>query len=131
MEKSEQQSEQWYESGEATMAYTEFGNQTDRTFVLIHGIGMGRNVFEEVAEVLSADGRVLTLDLPGFGDSPEPGTAVTLEATAEVVARFVAEEARGKVTLVGHSMGTQIGAEIADRHPALLDTLVLIAPTVN
>lgn len=133
-----------YERGEITMAFTEtpatgpdtgartVAHPDERTFVLIHGIGMGRIVFSDVGEVLATRGRVLAVDLPGFGDSPEPGAAATLETTAEVVARFIGDEAPGrKVVLVGHSMGTQIVAEVAHRHPELVDALVLIAPTVN
>lgn len=113
------------------MAYTEHESTIDRTFVLVHGIGMGRIVFDDVSEILSAHGNVLAVDLPGFGDSPEPGRAATLEETAETLIRFIEEEAIGAVTLVGHSMGTQIVAEIAVRRPDIADTLVLIAPTVN
>lgn len=121
-----------YERGEVTMAFTEYPGVSERTFVLVHGIGMGRIVYGEVAETLVERGRVLALDLPGFGDSPEPGAAASLEETAEVVAGFIRDEAiGGRITLVGHSMGTQIVAEVACRHPELLDTLVLIAPTVN
>ena len=120
-----------YEHGDYTMKYSEFAGPSGRTFVLIHGIGMGRIVFEEVAQVLSLRGRVLVPDLPGFGDSPEPGTAATIEESAELIQRFITDEAEGAATLVGHSMGTQIVAEVAKQHPQIIDTLVLIAPTIN
>lgn len=120
-----------YLRDDATMVFTVRGGEGSRTFVLVHGIGMGRIVFAEVAEVLSAHGRTLAVDLPGFGDSPEPGSAATIEQTAEFVAQFIRDEATGPVVLVGHSMGTQIVAEVAARHPELVETLVLIAPTVN
>lgn len=120
-----------YERGDITMAFFDRPGPAARTFVLVHGIGMGRVVFTGVAERLSAHGRVIALDLPGFGGSPEPGSAATLEVTAEVLAQFIRDEVAGPVVLVGHSMGTQIVAEIALKHPALVDRLVLIAPTVN
>lgn len=113
------------------MAYSDRPGPLGQTFVLVHGIGMGRIVYTDVAEVLAARGRVLSLDLPGFGDSPEPGSAASLEVTAEVVAEFIRDVAAGPVVLVGHSMGTQIVAETACRHPELVSALVLIAPTVN
>lgn len=113
------------------MVCNDFAGPAGRTFVLIHGIGMGRIVFTEVAEILAAHGRVLVPDLPGFGDSPEPGTTTRIEETAELIAHFISDEGATNVTLVGHSMGTQIVAEVAHRHPHLIDTLVLIAPTIN
>ncbi|UOR01677.1 alpha/beta hydrolase [Leucobacter allii] len=120
-----------YRRGEVEMAYTESPGPAGRAFVLVHGIGMGRVVFAGVGDVLAERGRVLAVDLPGFGDSPEPGSAHSIELTAEVVAGFIAETASGPVVLVGHSMGTQIVAEVARRRPELVEHLVLIAPTVN
>ncbi|GAA1782918.1 alpha/beta hydrolase [Leucobacter iarius] len=120
-----------YRRDGVTMAYTETLGPKPTVFVLVHGIGMGRAVYADLADALAAHGRVLAPDLPGFGDSPEPGSAATLEQTAETVSRFIATEAPGPVVLIGHSMGTQIVAEIALRHPEQVSGLVLIAPTVN
>ncbi|WP_087015842.1 alpha/beta fold hydrolase [Leucobacter sp. 7(1)] len=120
-----------YKRGEATMVCNDFSGPELRTFVLIHGIGMGRIVFTEVAQVLRGHGRVLVPDLPGFGGSPEPGTAATIEETAELIAHFIEDRATAPVTLVGHSMGTQVVAELAARSPHLIETLALIAPTIN
>lgn len=125
-----------YEHGSVTMAFTDFpgpGTPGAPTFVLVHGIGMGRVVFAGVSEVLAQYGRVLAVDLPGFGDSPEPGSSSPLEVTAAVVADFIRTEdaGSGPLVLVGHSMGTQIVAELSLQFRALVDHLLLIAPTVN
>lgn len=120
-----------YRTDDFEMAFTDTAGPAGRTFVLIHGIGMGRVTFAGVAEELAGHGRVLAVDLPGFGDSPEPGSETTLEETGERVAQFIQAEAPGRVILVGHSMGTQIVAEVALHHPDLVAGLVLIAPTVN
>lgn len=113
------------------MRYTTFGEPSPTTIVMIHGIGMGRVVFSGLADELAEECRVITVDLPGFGDSPEPGTAANLVETAEAVAGFVAHTAAGPVVLVGHSMGTQIATEVALLMPDTVRALVLIAPTVN
>lgn len=113
------------------MVFTESGVDGEHTFVLVHGIGMGRIVFAGVAEILAEHGRVYAIDLPGFGDSPEPGSAHSIETTADLVARFISDESLRNVVLVGHSMGTQVVAEVAARRPELVAKLVLIAPTVN
>ncbi|GAA1318662.1 alpha/beta fold hydrolase [Leucobacter albus] len=120
-----------FQHGDYTMRFSSFPGPTSRTFVLIHGIGMGRIVFDEVAEVLTLQGGVLVPDLPGFGDSPEPGTMATIQDNAELIERFIGSQATGHVTLVGHSMGTQIVAEVARQFPESIDSLVLIAPTIN
>ncbi|WP_440311888.1 alpha/beta fold hydrolase [Leucobacter chromiireducens] len=123
--------ERRYRTDEFEMAFTDTPGPAGQTFVLIHGIGMGRVTFAGVAEELAGHWRVLAVDLPGFGDSPEPGSETTLEETGERVAQFIRAEAPGRVILVGHSMGTQIVAEVALHHPDLVAGLVLIAPTVN
>lgn len=129
-----------YAQDGATMVFSEYPysgpGASPRTFVAAHGIGMGRITFDGVSEHLAPHGRVLAVDLPGFGDSPEPDSAganraATLEETAEFVAGFIRSEAGGPTVLIGHSMGTQIVAEIALHHPDLVEALVLIAPTVN
>ena len=102
-----------------------------RTFVLVHGIGMGRIVYDDVAPILAKRGRVIALDLPGFGDSPEPGSETSIVETAANLAQFIRDEELGRVILVGHSMGTQIVTQIASDRPELVDGLVLIAPTIN
>lgn len=124
-------SDHTFEHDGFTMVFSSYPGPLSRTFVLIHGIGMGRIVFDEVAEVLAAQGTVLVPDLPGFGDSPEPGTMATIQDNAELIKRFIDSQATGEVTLVGHSMGTQIVAEVAKQFPDTIDTLVLIAPTIN
>lgn len=115
---------------DATLVGTHTG-AGERIFVLIHGIGMGRRVFAGLAELLADAGQVIALDLPGFGDSPEPGKARTMQETADLVADYLRQLHASELVLIGHSMGTQIVTEVAARHPELVSKLVLIAPTVN
>lgn len=120
-----------FASGEFVIRYTDTPGARDTTYFLVHGIGMGRVVYSGVSEELAGSGRVIAVDLPGFGDSPEPGSEHSLEVTAAVLAKCIVELSTGPVVLVGHSMGTQIVAEVAANAPGLVSHLVLIAPTVN
>ncbi|MBK0422079.1 alpha/beta fold hydrolase [Leucobacter sp. CSA2] len=113
------------------MAYSERGAPGRGDAVFVHGIGMGRVTFDGIAGELATGMRTFALDLPGFGDSPERAEADTIVENAELVARFIEKRATGPVLLVGHSMGTQIVAEVAMRRPDLVRELVLIAPTIN
>jgi pimeloyl-ACP methyl ester carboxylesterase len=101
------------------------------TFVLVHGIGMGRSVFLDAARHLRRHGRVVAIDLPGYGEAPEPARTLTVERTADLVAAYLVSRVPGRIVLAGHSMGTQVAVEVAARHPGIVSCLVLVAPTVD
>ncbi len=101
----------------------------DPTFVLIHGIGMGRRVFGDLVAHLDDFAEVIAIDLPGYGEAPEPERVLTMERTADLVATFIAAAVREPAVVVGHSMGAQIAIEIAARHPDAVDRLVLLGPS--
>lgn len=104
---------------------------SDVTVVLLHGIGMGRKVFADLIDNLDAEALIVSLDLPGYGDAPEPARTPTIERMADIVAAYLRHLDRGRVILIGHSMGTQVATEVAVRHPATVGRLVLVAPTVD
>ncbi len=103
----------------------------DPAYVLIHGIGMGRSVFADLVAHLDGSGEVVAIDLPGYGEAPEPERVLTMERTADLVAAYLASHVRRPAVLVGHSMGAQVGLEVAARHPEAVSKLVLVGPTVD
>ena len=112
----------------ATLIAEDFGTGRS-TFVLLHGIGMGRSVYLDLVQRL--EGRVIALDLPGFGEAPEPIRTLTMERHADLVAAYLDESEAEDVIVIGHSMGAQIAAELAVRHRSLVAGVVLAGPTVN
>lgn len=112
----------------ATLIAESFGMGA-RTFVLLHGIGMGRSAFVDLARALPD--RVIGIDLPGFGEAPEPDEPLSMSAHADLVAAYLRAAGEGPAIVIGHSMGSQIAAEIAARHPAVVAALVLAGPTVD
>ncbi|WP_094770538.1 alpha/beta fold hydrolase [Microbacterium gorillae] len=114
----------------AEMVVEEFGSG-EPVFLLVHGIGMGRVVFAELIADLRRRGRVLAIDQPGYGDSAEPPRTPTMERTADMLAALLTDRGYTGVIAIGHSMGTQVVAELAVRHPTLVSATVLIAPTVD
>lgn len=99
--------------------------------LLIHGIGMGHSVYERFVDEAAPRADVVCVDLPGFGDSPEPDEALSIPDTAALLAEAMRELGLGPLCVVGHSMGSQIAAELAVCDPDLVERVVLIAPTVN
>ncbi len=118
-------------AGATLVAQAHGDPEAAQTLVLLHGMGMGRTVFADLVEAVDGRFRIVAIDLPGYGDAPEPARTLTMERTADLVAAFLRHTAERPVTVLGHSMGTQVAAEIAARHGALVRRLVLVAPTVD
>src|SRR5437016_1217344 len=72
--------------------------------------------------------RVLTPDLPGFGDSPpiDFGRA-TVEAYADEVAKFIEPFNARRVAVAGHSFAGYVALALAERRPDAVAGLGLIA----
>jgi len=118
--------------GGATLVYEDFGTGA-RPIVLLHGIGMGRSVYIDLIQRLSERGghRLIGIDLPGFGEAPEPVRTLTMERHADLVAAFLRSRGIRDAVVLGHSMGSQIAAEVAARHPDVVSALILAGPTVD
>lgn len=80
--------------------------------VVLHGWG-GR--IESMAPVISClgDRRVLALDLPGFGESPAPGSAWGTGDYARFVREVLAGAGVERADFVGHSFGAKTSLYLA------------------
>jgi len=108
------------------------GHTGERTFVLVPGIGVAATYFERLAPALNEFGPVHALDLPGFGGVPHPPNArhMTIGDYAELVGAVIDDLGLDDPVVLGHSMGTQVVAELAARRPELT-TIVLLGPVMN
>jgi pimeloyl-ACP methyl ester carboxylesterase len=101
--------------------------------VLLHGHGGRWQYWLETLPALAQHRRVIALDLPGSGRSalpPRPARSMdSLAASVEELADLLD---LGVIDIVGHSMGTLCGIEIAAAFPARVRRLVLAAgPTTS
>ncbi|HEY7621061.1 MAG TPA: alpha/beta fold hydrolase [Solirubrobacteraceae bacterium] len=86
--------------------------------VLLHGIGSRRGVWDPVVGTLARDRRVIALDVPGFGDSPQDGVEPTVAGFAARLERWFAEQGLGRPHVAGNSMGGAIALELGRRGAA-------------
>jgi len=93
-----------------TTAYWEYGPaDAETTLIAVHGYRGDHHGLEPVVAFLE-DIRVISPDLPGFGETPPlPGVEHTLEAYAQWLRSFVDAVAPGAVVL-GHSFGSIVVA---------------------
>ncbi|MBF6425380.1 alpha/beta hydrolase [Nocardia cyriacigeorgica] len=96
----------------STLRHDRFGS--GEPLVLVHGVGSRRQVWEPMIPALADTFEVITVDLPGFGESaPLPHTTVT--RLADALAEFLAEEGIERPHLAGNSMGGGISLALGAR----------------
>jgi len=103
---------------------------SERTFVFVHGMGGRWQHWLETIPALAEHGRVLALDLPGFGQSERPAARVSLDGFADAAAELIRDLSIERVVLVGHSMGGPIALRFASRHPDLAEAIVPVGGAV-
>lgn len=106
-----------------SMSYCEEGAGVP--LVQVHGLGTGRGNFDLIRPHLAERLRVYDLDLPGYGDSDDPGTPRSVATFADHVAQFVQALGLAPVHVHGGSMGGVVALLLAARYPELLQRLVI------
>lgn len=101
------------------------------TFVLVHGLGVSSVYFRDLAHALAAHGRVLALDLPGFGRTDRPERSLRVAEYAMVLTEALGRMGIEDAVLVGHSMGCQVVVEALARDQSVGIAGVLLGPVVN
>jgi len=99
--------------------------------VLVHGYGMSSSYMVPIAKCLAAEHTVYAPDLPGHGRSDNPPAPLTIPGLAESLRAWMDGIGIGRAAFLGNSMGCQVIAELAVRHPERIDRLILVGPTVD
>ncbi|MFF4124124.1 alpha/beta fold hydrolase [Microbispora rosea] len=103
------------------------GAEPPRAYV--HGLGSSSAHYyaEAVAHPALAGFRSLLVDLLGFGISDRPADAAyTLDEHADLLAEALIRAQAVPADVVAHSMGGGVAILLADRHPHLVERLVLV-----
>ena len=90
------------------------------TIVLLHGFLENMSMWDYFVKKLSADYRVITIDLPGFGKSESFGRVHLMEQMAICVNRVLKECGVKKCVMLGHSMGGYVTLAFAAKYAGKL-----------
>jgi len=104
--------------------YSSYGKGA-KTLVLIHGWTCDETFWGSNVPALSKRYRVLTVDLPGHGQS-DPAPDYSMDSFADAVSAVMTDAKVKRATLVGHSMGGPVLLAFARRHPEQVTALVAV-----
>lgn len=105
------------------------GKAPRHTVVLSHALGCDLVMWDQLANELAADCRVISYDHRGHGSSDAPAGTYAIADLADDAARLLRELDSGPVVWIGLSMGGMVGQELALRHPSLVAALVVANST--
>jgi len=112
-----------------TVAYSAVGK--GRALVLLHGFLESSPMWDAYTAALSKRFRVVTIDLPGHGQTDCFGYVHSMNLMAECVKAVLDHLHIRKAVFVGHSMGGYVSLAFADHFPDMLKGLCLFFSTAR
>jgi pimeloyl-ACP methyl ester carboxylesterase len=98
--------------------------------VLVHGLSSSRTL-KPLIRALGSRRPVFAPDLPGFGMSDQPIHPLDISGLADALRRWLLDNQLAPAIVIGISFGCQVAVDLAARHPAAVERLVLVGPTVD
>jgi 2-hydroxy-6-oxonona-2,4-dienedioate hydrolase len=133
MRQGEEPKSVWTPAGGLRMHARVFGEAAPGgpSVILVHGLVVSGRYMVPAAERLALHCRVFVPDLPGFGLSDGPPRVLDVAGLSGALSAWMDEVGLQRATLVGNSMGCQVIAELAVRHPERVERAVLQGPTMD
>ena len=95
--------------------YIDYG-EGENTLVFLHGWGQNISMMQPLGDKLKKKGRIIIVDLPGFGDSPEPKDIWTMYDYASCIKQLLDSLNVSNPILIGHSFGGKISLIYASKY---------------
>ena len=105
--------------------YVQYGNESGKEVVLLHGWGQNIEMMNPVGKGLESDYHITILDLPGFGKSSEPPFGWSIYDYYEMLCEFLDKLKIKNPILIGHSFGGRVAILYAAKKK--VDKLVLLS----
>jgi len=105
------------------IAYTDTG-RSDTTLLFVHGWAINKGYWSDQVSYFSKNYRVVTMDLPGFGQSGKNRDKWDTHTYASDVNTVVKALDLKNVILIGHSMSGDIALQVAAENPGPIIGLV-------
>lgn len=92
--------------------------------IIMHGWGCNTQTVASITAVAAMSHHVFSVDLPGFGQTPEPPQVWGVEDYTRFIEEFIRTLGIEKPSLLGHSFGGRIGILYSSRNA--VDKLILV-----
>ena len=99
---------------------------TNQTVVALHGLGGGGYFFAGIGRSLSSRALVICPDMPGSGLSRRGEQAISFDRFADIIVQLILRKAVGRITLMGHSMGTITALKVYARIPDRIASMIFV-----
>lgn len=109
----------------AKVHYTDYG-AGENALVFVHGWSCDETFWAGQAPALGAKFHVITIDLPGHGQSDKPQIAYTMDLYARAIDAVLGAANVKAATLIGHSNGTPVIRQFYRKFPAKTRALVIV-----
>ena len=109
----------------AKIHYTNYG-KGDTALFFVHGWACDETVWGEQASALAQRIRVITVDLPGHGQSEKPHIAYTMDLYVRAIDAVLHDANVNSVILAGHSNGTPVIRQFHRQFPAKVRALAIV-----
>ncbi len=105
--------------------YLDYGTNKKGTIVLLHGWGQNIEMMDMLGRPFADDFRIIVLDLPGFGKTPEPKEPWSVSDYTNMLHELLASLKVKNPILIGHSFGGRIAICYASQYET--DKVVLLS----
>ena len=114
------------------VGYRDEGDKDAPAVLLFHGAGATKDTnWDGVFAALRGRARVVAVDLPGSGETPLPGGALSIEHIVDLATGVLDALSLRHAHVVGYSLGGAVAATFAATRPARTRALTLLAPVAH
>jgi pimeloyl-ACP methyl ester carboxylesterase len=111
--------------------YETHGRAGQRPLILLHGgLGSGE-MFEPILPALTADHRVIAVDLQGHGRTADIDRPLDTRLMADDIAALIEHLGLEKPDVMGYSLGGGVAFQTAVRHPEVVRRLILVSVNIR
>lgn len=102
------------------------GKNEKPCIILIHGLGLNKEIWQWLVPTLKKTYHVITYDLYGHGDSINPPETPSLSLFSKQINELLQRINKTKAILIGFSLGGMICRRFAQDYPEKTDALIIL-----